>query len=153
MRIIRALHDVAATRHIILTISRTIQLVGIIAAVVLLVALERRIDAFAVRAVERTCACINVTGGLLFCSVTCNTENQLPFADLRLLFVRFTIFMVRLTGRTGIGTTHKRKKRLARGQFPRLSVVCQGGVYAPSLAEWIWLPRRPETYIILKTHF
>lgn len=64
MRVIRTLHDVTAARHVILTISRTIQLVGIIAAVVLLVAFERRIDALAVRAVERTCACITVTEGL-----------------------------------------------------------------------------------------
>lgn len=83
MRVIRALHDVAAARHIILTISRTVQLVGIIAAVVLLVALERRIDAFAVRAMERTCACINVTGGLLFCFARVITESQSPFADLQ----------------------------------------------------------------------
>lgn len=54
MRIIRALHDVAAARHVILAVSRAVQLVGIIAAVILLVALERRVDALAVRAVERT---------------------------------------------------------------------------------------------------
>lgn len=35
-----------------------------------------------------------------------------------------------LTGRTGVGTAHERKKRLARGQFPRLSVVRQNDVYA-----------------------
>jgi len=35
-----------------------------------------------------------------------------------------------LTGRTGVGTTHERKKRLARGQFPRLLVVRQGDVHA-----------------------
>lgn len=66
MRIIRTLHDIAATRHVILAISRTVQLVGIIAAVVLFVALERRVDALAVRAMERTCGCIIVTG-LSFC--------------------------------------------------------------------------------------
>lgn len=60
--------------------------------------------------------------------------------------------MVRLTGRTGIGTTHEREKRLARGQFPRLSVIRQSGVYALARV-WIRLPRRPETYIILKIHF
>lgn len=54
MRVIRALHDVAAARHVILAVSRAVQLVGIIAAVVLLVALERRVDTLAVRAVERT---------------------------------------------------------------------------------------------------
>lgn len=76
MRVIRALHDVAAARHVILTISRTIQLVGIIAAVVLLVALERRIDALAVRAVERTCACITVTGGLSFRSTRVKSDRR-----------------------------------------------------------------------------
>lgn len=55
VRVIRALHDVAAARHVILAVSRAVQLVGIIAAVILLVALERRVDALAVRAVERTC--------------------------------------------------------------------------------------------------
>lgn len=130
MRVIRTLHDVAAARHIILTISRTVQLVGIVAAVVLLVAFERRVDALAVRAVERTCGCIIVTG----------------------LFVSFyeiygepgCVKVVELTGRTGVGTTHERKKRLARGQFPRLPVVCQSGVYAFARVR-IRLFRCPET--------
>lgn len=52
MRVIRALDDVAAARHIILAVSRTIQFVGIIAAVVLLVAFERSVNALAIRAVE-----------------------------------------------------------------------------------------------------
>lgn len=78
MRIIRALDDVAAARHVILTISRTIQLVGIIAAVVLLVALERCIDALAVRAVERTCASPSRED---YRSVRYNTESRIT--DLR----------------------------------------------------------------------
>lgn len=56
MRIVWALHDVAAACHVILTIGWAVQFIGIIAAVVLLVALERRVDALAVRTVERTCA-------------------------------------------------------------------------------------------------
>lgn len=51
-----------------------------------------------------------------------------------------------LTGRTGVGTTHERKKRLARGQFPRLLVVRQGDVHAFARVR-IRLLGRPETYI------
>jgi len=60
VRVIRALHDIAATRHVILAVSRAVQLVGIIAAIVLFVALECRVDTPAVRAVERTCGVIIV---------------------------------------------------------------------------------------------
>lgn len=51
-----------------------------------------------------------------------------------------------LTGRTSVGTTHERKKRLARGQFPRLSVIRQNDIHALA---WICirLIQRPETYI------
>lgn len=66
MWVIRALYNVTAARHVILAISRTVNLVRIIAAVVLLVALECRVDALAVRTVERTCI---VTEGLSFRSV------------------------------------------------------------------------------------
>lgn len=130
MRVIRTLHDVAAARHVILTISRTVQLVGIVAAVVLLVALERRVDALAVRAVERTC--VIVTRDYSFCSMK-YMESQV-----------FCTMVMGLTGRTGVGPTHERKKRLARGQFPRLSVVCQSDVYAFARVR-IRLSRRPET--------
>lgn len=58
MRVIWALHDVAAARHVVLAVSRAVQFVGIIAAVVLLVAFERRVNALAVRTVERTCGVI-----------------------------------------------------------------------------------------------
>lgn len=58
MRVIWALHDVAAARHVVLAASRAVQFVGIIAAVVLLVAFERRVNALAVRTVERTCGVI-----------------------------------------------------------------------------------------------
>lgn len=58
MRVIWTLHDVAAARHVILAVGRTVQFVGVIAAVVLLVAFERRVNALAVRAVERTCGVI-----------------------------------------------------------------------------------------------
>lgn len=46
--IIRALHGATAARHIILTVSRTVQFVRIITAVVLLVAFERGINTVAV---------------------------------------------------------------------------------------------------------
>lgn len=48
VRIIRALHGAAAARHVILAVSRAVQLVRIITAVVLLVAFERRVNAIAV---------------------------------------------------------------------------------------------------------
>lgn len=84
MRVIRTLHDVATARHIILAISRTVQFIGIIAAIVLLVAFERRVDALAVRAVERTCGCIIVTGRRMRIIIpfrAWNTESQV--ADSR----------------------------------------------------------------------
>lgn len=52
MRVIWTLHDIAAARHVILAVGRTIQFVGVIAAVVLLVAFERHVNALAVRAVK-----------------------------------------------------------------------------------------------------
>jgi len=58
MRVIWTLHDIAAAGHVILAVSRAVQFVGIIAAVILLVTLERRVNALAVRAVERTCGVI-----------------------------------------------------------------------------------------------
>lgn len=53
VRVIRTLDDVAAAGHIELAISRTVNLVGKVAAVVLFVALERPVHALPVRAVER----------------------------------------------------------------------------------------------------
>ena len=58
MRVIWTLDYVAAACHVIVAIILAIQLVGIIAAVVLLVALELIVDALAVRAVKRICGCI-----------------------------------------------------------------------------------------------
>lgn len=58
MRVIWTLYDVAAARHVILAVSRTVQFVGIIATVVLFVAFECRVNALAIRAVERTCGVI-----------------------------------------------------------------------------------------------
>lgn len=56
-----------------------------------------------------------------------------------------------LTGRTGVGTAHEGKKRLARGKFPRLAVVRQGDIHAFARV-WIRLPRRPETYVFHRQH-
>jgi len=58
MRVIWAFHDIAAACHIILAVSRAVQFIGIIAAVVLLVTFKRRVDTLAIRAMERTCGVI-----------------------------------------------------------------------------------------------
>lgn len=58
MRVIWAFYDIAAACHIILAVSRAVQFVGIIAAVVLLVTFKRRVDTLAIRAMERTCGVI-----------------------------------------------------------------------------------------------
>lgn len=120
MRIIWTLHDVAAACHVILAVTRTVQFVGIIAAVVLFVAFERRVNALAVRAVERTCGVI--PSHRIIIPFQVKYEERRPLRD-RLHRSQFHNANG-LTGRTGVGTTHERKKRLARGQFPRLPVVC-----------------------------
>lgn len=60
MREIRTLDNVATARHIIVAVGWTVHFVGLIAAIVLFVALERCVNAFAVRTVERTCGKIVV---------------------------------------------------------------------------------------------
>lgn len=76
--IIRTLHDVAAARHIILAVSRTVKLVGIITAVILLVALERRVDASAVGAVERTWEFYHRVGIIIIICLVKHTYRENP---------------------------------------------------------------------------
>lgn len=128
MRVIWTLHDVAAARHVILAVGRTVQFVGVIAAVVLLVAFERRVNALAVRAVERTCGVIPSRRIMIPFHVKYRQRPAAPVVTRPLMSP--TIHVDGLTGRAGVGTTHERKKRLARGQFPRLPVVRQGDVHA-----------------------
>lgn len=113
MRVIWTFHDVAAARHIILAVSRAVQFVGIIAAVVLLVAFKRRVDALAIRAVERTCGVIPSRRIIIPFHV--KYRGHLASAVMRPLTSLVAIYVNGLTGRTGVGTTHERKKRLARG--------------------------------------